>query len=863
MTPETATPPPDDDPFLLQSTDDVLARCLRAPLDQQAARLDEACRAHPERETELREQFAILRGLGLADLAAEEGPSSASRRGSNPWPDGRKRFGDFELGEVIAEGGMGIVYRARQVSLDRDVALKLIRPELMHFPSTRKRFAREAEAVARLHHPGIVPIHAFGEEEGVPYIAMEFVEGLTLDELIRRSDGKPPARQQALDLGIQVASALHHAHARGIIHRDVKPSNILVDGHGRACLIDFGLHGLDVDLDESEASATERLTHEGSAPGTLLYMAPEQLETGAHDARSEVYSLGATLFELMTLRPPFRGENRSATEQLIRRGQLASMRRLNPSVTRDLEAVISKAMATDPTRRYVDCAAFASDLRSAMERRPVAARPDGALYRLRCWARRQPALATVSAAAALLAVGAPATIILQQRQHTGDMTRALEEERAARLAAEDLSDFVIDILESADPNLAKPTPAVEQILARSVEGLNERLVAYPERRAEVQRVLGRIHGSLGLYERGVQMLSESVAALEDQLAAAENSAEPLKRRRAVLARLVESRSAYARILELKGDTIAAYGEREKLAAEMAAQWPADHWRTLHARANWLHLASGLPDSAFENAPRPTTQEVHDALRAAAHALDASDEARPDLVAATQGWLGTLLIQEFQPLPASERGPLLAEARTAMEKSLAAFEASGSAGSLDEATGRNAYGLILKYQGDLEGCEEQYRRAYAIFEERLGPKNPSLGAASLNMAGLLEARGKADEAITMLKQANEIFRAVYEPDHPYCVHAIGNLAGTRYRAGDHEGLIELYDEVIARQIALFPESHPFPPASFEHRGMLKLAKGDRDGAKTDLQEALRRFRLQPGVTEEFGPIVRLRAAIESL
>ncbi|QDV04748.1 Tyrosine-protein kinase MasK [Planctomycetes bacterium Poly30] len=591
-------------------------------------------------------------------------------------------------------------------------------------------------------------------------------------------------------------------------------------------------------------------------------MAPEQLETGAHDARSEVYALGATLFELLTLQPPFRGENRSATEQLIRRGQLVSPRKLNPSITRDVEAIVRKAMATDPTRRYVDCAAFASDLQNALDRRPVSARPDGALYRLRCWARRQPTLALVSGAAALLAIGAPAAIMVQQKRHADDMTRAFEEERAARLAAEDMSDFMIDVLESADPNVAKPTPAVEQILARSVKSLDQRLLQWPERRAEAQRVLGRIYGTLGLYTEGASLLSESVAALEDQLARAEATEGKEDRRKAVLARLVESRSAYARVLELGGDNVSSYREREKLAAEMAAQWPPNHWRTLRARANYLRLASGLPDTAFENAPRPTTAEVQEALRAAARALDKSDDARPEIIAATQGWLGTLLVQESQPLPPADRAPLLAEARTAMEKSLAAFEKTNDPGSLDEATARNAYGLILKHQGDLEGCESQYRAAYTIFEDRLGPDNPSLGVASLNMAGLLEARGNADEAITMCERACEIFSAVYEPDHPFSVHAIGNLAGTRYRAGQHEGLIELYDDVIARQIAAYPESHPFPPASYEQRGMLRLAKGDLEGARADLTEALRRYRLQPRATEDSAPVVRTRTKLES-
>ncbi|MEM8713912.1 MAG: serine/threonine-protein kinase, partial [Planctomycetota bacterium] len=315
---------------MAHTQDELLAACLRAPRSEQERRLDEICARHPGIEDELREQFEVLVHVGLAGLASdEEKPDSPAGTG--------RRFGDFELLEVLAEGGMGVVHHARQVSLDREVIVKLIRPELMHFDATRERFTREAGAIAQLEHRGIVQVFASGEEDGVPYIAMERIDGVPLTRRIE-SDGAPaPSRtwvKESLDLAAQIADALHHAHARGILHRDVKPSNVLVSEAGQASLIDFGLHA----LDEETPSETERLTREGSAPGTLLYMAPEQLENGSFDVRSEVYALGATLYEMLTGEPPFRGPSRSATEQLIRRGGPTSLRRGRPAISTDVDA---------------------------------------------------------------------------------------------------------------------------------------------------------------------------------------------------------------------------------------------------------------------------------------------------------------------------------------------------------------------------------------------------------------------------------------------------------------------------------------------------------------------------------------------
>jgi serine/threonine protein kinase len=384
--------------------------------------------------------------------------------------EGPYRLRDFELVRELGRGGMAVVYEARQVSLNRRVALKVLSGGLGLAPETVQRFHREAEAAARLHHTNIVPVYASGEEAGTHFYAMELVEGPSLDHVLRQMssaggapqppDGSPVQptdgpRQSwlgvsdphvsgsgsagdvsASSLGsdshyfdtvarlvAEVANALDYAHRQGIIHRDVKPSNLLLSRSGHLSLTDFGLARV---LDEPG------MTVNGELVGTPAYMSPEQTTAGriALDDRSDIYSLGATLYELLTLEPPHSGKSLEPLLAQIVEEEPRAPRRVNPKVPVDLETICLKCLEKDPDRRYQTAGQLAEDLRRYVSRFAISARRAGPVTWLKKWVSRRPDVATLLGCLlmALLAAGyfAYQTRLVQSRLQAEQRQAAVE-----------------------------------------------------------------------------------------------------------------------------------------------------------------------------------------------------------------------------------------------------------------------------------------------------------------------------------------------------------------------------------------------------------------------------------------------------
>ncbi len=304
-------------------------------------------------------------------------------------------FGDYELLEEIGRGGQGVVYRARQRSLNRTVALKVI--GLGRWASTPhlKRFRHEAEAAARLEHPQIVPIYEIGERDGSCYYSMKFVEGGQLDELVRR---EPVSPRHAAELLVKIARTVQFAHERGILHRDIKPGNILLDRQGEPHLTDFGL----ARLIEQEST----ITNSFDVMGTPSYMAPEQAagHTKELTAAADVYALGAVLYQMLTGQPPFAGGTTYETIRLVIETEPRNPRLWNPKVDVDLATICLKCLEKEPKKRYETAEALAQDVERWLRHEPIRARRVGVITRGRKWVRRNPAAAISAASMAALVI---------------------------------------------------------------------------------------------------------------------------------------------------------------------------------------------------------------------------------------------------------------------------------------------------------------------------------------------------------------------------------------------------------------------------------------------------------------------------
>src|SRR5215467_4257581 len=294
-----------------------------------------------------------------------------------------RAFGPYELLEEVARGGMGIVYKARQVQINRVVAVKLMAAGQFAAPDFVKRFRTETEAAASLDHPNIVPIYEVGECEGQPFFSMKFIESGSLAGRISSPEFQVSPREAAV-LVAKLARAVHYAHQRGILHRDIKPGNVLLDAQGEPQLTDFGL----AKLVDRESTFTRTM----AMLGTPSYMSPEQARGEAKllTTAVDVYGLGAVFYELLTGQPPFAGGTTMNTVRLVLEKEPRRPSALKPGTDRDLETICLKCLDKDPARRYGSGEALAQDLESWLRHEPIQARPIGTLGRLRKWTRRNP-----------------------------------------------------------------------------------------------------------------------------------------------------------------------------------------------------------------------------------------------------------------------------------------------------------------------------------------------------------------------------------------------------------------------------------------------------------------------------------------
>ena len=727
-------------------------------------------------------------------------------------------FNDYELLEEIARGGMGVVYRARQKSLNRPVAIKMILGGHLANAAELKRFRAEAETAAQLQHPNIVAIHEVGEHAGQPFFSMDLVEGRNLAQLVR--DEPLPSRKAAAYLKT-IAEVVQYAHSRGVLHRDLKPSNILVDEHDQPRITDFGLakrFGVPpsggsgdeqtVTAAKSEPAKAETpndLTITGQVLGSPSFISPEQAAglKAAIGPASDVYSLGAILYHLLTARPPFVAETLTQTLRMVAEQEPVSPRLLNASVPRDLETICLKCLEKDPRRRYASAQELADELGLLLGSKPIHARPVSMVAKIHRWClRNKPLAATGTAILALLlvvAIGSPIALIRINRE---------------RVRAQAQAAFLASLLEGVGPSVAqgRDTALLKEILTNAEAQVGKDLARYPDAEADMRLVIGKTYIDLGDFTNALAVTQEALRLRKAYFGP----------RHITVAQALNNLGA---IKAEMGDLAAAEGcDRQALEMKTALLGPEDpDVATTMSNLGYRLLSRG----DFAGA-EPLLRE---ALRIRLKKLDPQSRD----VAMSRNNLAMVLWSrgEFD------------EAESQFREALAIFRKLYPGNHPAVATLLNNVGDVLRQQGRLEDAERMMREALAMRQKVLPPRHPNTAYTLHNLATVLERRGKLDDAESSHKQAVAVLQESLGTNHQYVSEALCTFAILLGRKGDLAGAEAMLRESLATAERALGKDNPGATEPLDRLAILLAAIGDFGTAANLLTNALAILRKSAG------------------
>lgn len=752
-----------------QRAREIFERVCEMGPEERAAELDRACAG----DDALRRRVGELLRADERSLFFDQGvidPEMSLERATEiALPE---RIGRYTIVSVLGEGGMGVVYRARQESPARDVALKVIRPGLAS-RSALARFAHEGEILGRLHHPGIAQILEAGSA-GVgataqPYYAMELIDGRPVTEHVRENE---PSVRERLDLLIKICDAVEHAHERGVVHRDLKPANILVTPDGQPKILDFGI----ARLTDADLVATTMHTGRGQLLGTLPYMSPEQVEGDPDriDERSDVYALGVIAYEMLCGELPLDLRNKPISEAagIICSEEPSKLGTLNRSMRGDIETIVATAIDKEPGRRYQSAGDFRADIERYLRDDPIVARPPSLLYQTRKFARRNKAvvgsvavvflvLLLASIVSTKLAIDA-SRALQAEKVATRAAEASLEAERLAKLAAEEslraeqaakaqaeleaakstsVTVFLERMLLSASPwgraGLSGPEVTLAEFLEVAEEGLTE-FDGEPEVEAALLMTIGATYKELGKVREAEPLLSRAVEIRERVL----DPHHPM----------------IAEALRHRGTTRVRLGQREEGIGDlrralqiMSDELGPDHWDVckVHSDLGWAFYVSG----ALEEAREHLTLAIE---RMLAHES-------PD-----RNVLGTAFVN----LGAVEKS--LGRLDAAVAHYEAAVQTLGP-DALASAMVESNLGNIAYAREEYERAESLHREALRVLEANLDPHHPTIGTVLNNLALSLGKLGRQEESVDYQLRAMEISGRVYGKDSRDYIITLGNLA----------------------------------------------------------------------------------------
>ena len=735
-----------------------------------------------------------LAHMGVNIIAgAPRNSATAESVGTETATERIRYFGDYELLEEIARGGMGIVYRARQASLNRIVAVKVLLFGKFSSDDFVRRFKTEAQAAAALQHSNIVAIHEVGEHDGQPYFSMDYIEGKSLATLTR--DNPLSAKQSAAYLKT-LAEAIHYAHQRGVLHRDLKPSNVIIDLQNQPRVTDFGL--------AKRMEDDAEITPTGQVLGSPNYMPPEQAnrKNGDVSTASDVYSLGAILYHLLTGRPPFVGETPLETLHHVLHSELVAPRLLRPKTPRDLETICLKCLEKEPARRYGSAQELADDLDRLLGGEAIRARPVSPCERFWRWCWRNPGIASVSAIALIiLLAGTIVSTVLAVRAKRAEQFVRME------MAGNDkVVEFLHELLEGIPQAVAEGRdPAMmQELVDKAVARMNKELPMHHRAEANLLYNIGHIYLDLHAYARAEAIFRDIVAA-EAQLHGSNHV-------------------HVAQALGLLGQLFIEQGRLQEAEAAVTsaltiAQRSAGKEPAAFEEAQTEMAGVRLKQGKFAEAETLSRQ----VLTARQRRLG---EEHPEVLTSLNNLSAVLLNQGK-----------LNEAEKIFQKVLLSRRKLAGTDKKDLAMSLHNLAATLAAEAKYEESMELLRQRLKICRESMGLSHPATLEASIAISSLLVNQDREAEAESILKDVVETQRKVGREKEPLTASALATLAWALEQQGKLSDAETVATRALSLQKELLGSENPHTAQSLSILASIVKKQGRPKEAETMYREAL--------------------------